>query len=360
MMNDLEEPRVKSILMLPNDLVLNCLARVSRFEYPSLSLVSKRFHSLIASTELYQTRTLLGRTESCIYVCLKLHASKLLSWFILNTSKKVLVPIPSPQYNFTSPSTVAVVGTNIYVIGGGGSEKNASSSVMVMDTSRPHVWLEAPSMRVARVLPSACTLDGKIYITGGCENIDSNNWMEVFDTKSKTWEFLQIPSEEICKGSEYRSISYQGTVYVRSEEKKVTYKVHKGKWREADICMNKRWGCSGSSYCVIEDVFYCYCDRKICWYDLKERIWKPLKCCLEGLPRLACDINRFCLLADHGGRLAILWQEYVCETKIIWCAEIALERRQNLEIWGKIEWHGNVVSIPTRLGGVHALTSTVW
>uniref|UniRef100_A0A0D3BRR0 FKB95-like N-terminal Kelch domain-containing protein n=2 Tax=Brassica oleracea var. oleracea TaxID=109376 RepID=A0A0D3BRR0_BRAOL len=184
--------------------------------------------------------------------------------------------------------------------------------------------------------------------------------MEVFDTKSKTWEFLQIPSEEICKGSKYRSISYQGTVYVRSEEKKVTYKVHKGKWREADICMNKRWGCSGSSYCVIEDVFYCYCDRKICWYDLKERIWKPLKCCLEGLPRLACDINRFCLLADHGGRLAILWQEYVCETKIIWCAEIALERRQNLEIWGKIEWHGNVVSIPTRLGGVHALTSTVW
>ncbi|CAL9226125.1 unnamed protein product [Arabidopsis halleri] len=56
---------------LPDDLLLNCLARVSRLYYPTLSLVSKRFCSLLASTELYETRRLLGSTESCPYFCIK-------------------------------------------------------------------------------------------------------------------------------------------------------------------------------------------------------------------------------------------------------------------------------------------------
>ncbi|KAG2238084.1 hypothetical protein Bca52824_092657 [Brassica carinata] len=30
---------------------------------------------------------------------------------------------------------------------------------------------EAPSMRVARVFPSACVVDEKIYVAGGCEDL---------------------------------------------------------------------------------------------------------------------------------------------------------------------------------------------
>ncbi|CAF1709991.1 BnaC03g60520D [Brassica napus] len=58
--------RQMTILMLPDDLILNCLARISRLDYPTLSLVSKRFRSLLTLVELYQTRTLLGCTESCL------------------------------------------------------------------------------------------------------------------------------------------------------------------------------------------------------------------------------------------------------------------------------------------------------
>ncbi|CAA7019927.1 unnamed protein product [Microthlaspi erraticum] len=132
-----------------------------------------------------------------------------------DSSRRVLVPISSPNISSTlSMSGVAVVGPNIYVIGSG-SRQDASSSVMVMD-SRSHTWLEAPSMRVAHVLPSVCALDGKICVTGGCDNLDSRNWMEIFDTETQTWEFLQIPSEEIFSGSEYMSVKYEGTLYVRS------------------------------------------------------------------------------------------------------------------------------------------------
>ncbi|XP_010447125.1 PREDICTED: putative F-box/kelch-repeat protein At4g34170 [Camelina sativa] len=363
-MNDGEDPSVETILMLPDDLLLNCLARVSRSYYPTLSLVCNKFHSILASTELGQTRVLLGCTQSCLYVCLRLRTdSKLLRWFILgqrqNSSRKVLVPILSP--NITSAG-VAVVGPNIYAIGGG-IRNNTSSSVMVMD-SRSHTWREAPSMRVARKFPSVCTLDGKIYVMGGCDNLDSTNWMEVFDTNTQTWEFLQIPSEEICGGSNYESVRYEGTVYVWSEAKNVTYKLHEDRWSVADMYDNKNrtWGWLSSSYCVIENVFYCFLINKIRWYEPKERAWATLKG-LEGLPTLPC--NGHVLLADYGGKMLILWEEYVVvkEKKMIWCAEITIEKRQNGEIWGTLEWFDNVFMSngPNGLMGLaHALSTTVW
>ncbi|KAG7618361.1 putative F-box domain, kelch-type beta propeller [Arabidopsis thaliana] len=357
-MDDGEELPVKTILMLHDDLILNCLARVSRSNHPTLSLVCKRFHSLLASVELYLTRTLLGRTERCFYVCLRLRTdSKQLHWFILGqrqySSRKILVQILSP--NSTSAG-IAVVGPNIDAIGGG-IKSNTLSSVMVMD-SRSHTWREAPSMRVPRMFPSVCTLDGKIYVMGGCDNLDSTNWMEVFDTKTQTWEFLQIPSEEIFGGSAYESVRYEGTVYVWSEKKDVTYKLHEGRWSAADMSANG-WGWPGSSYCVIENVLYSCFVHKIRWYDPKERVWTPLK----GLPSLPC--NGHVKLADYGEKMVILWEKYVDvdEKKMIWCAEIAIKKRQNGEIWGTVEWFDNVFMSngPNALMGlVHALTSTVW
>ncbi|XP_010450718.1 PREDICTED: F-box/kelch-repeat protein At4g23580-like [Camelina sativa] len=363
-MNHGEEPAIQRDMILPDDVLLKCLACVSRIHYPTLSLVCKRFRSLIASTELYQTRTLLGRTESSLYVCLRFETdSQLLCWFILcqrpNSSRKVLVPISSPKpYSISLPG-VAVVGPSIYAIGGG-INNYASSRVMVMD-SCSHTWREAPSMLVARMCPSACTFDGKIYVTGGCDNIDSTNWMEIFDTKTQTWEFLQIPSEEICGGSLYQSAKYEGTLYVRSKAKDVIYKLHKSRWRSADLSMNFRWGWRSLSYCVIENVFYCFgggCG--ICWYNPEERLWKTLKG-LEGLPSLPL-CNGKVKLADHCGKMAILWVEYVSVDKVqklIWCAEIAIEKRQNGEIWGTLEWFDNVFTSNEPNPLVHALTSTV-
>ncbi|CAA7032828.1 unnamed protein product [Microthlaspi erraticum] len=204
-MNGKDPTRRMTILMLPDDLVLNCLARLSRLYHPTLSLVSKRFLSLVASTELYQTRTLLGRTESNLHVCLWLCRtdSNPLCWFTLRwRSEKcftirtmmVLVPISSPDFPSPRGSEVAVVGPHIYVIGGlltrGGL--HASSSVMVMNCGS-HIWRKAPSMRLARVSHSACVLDGKIHVTGGCMNLDSTNWMEAFDTNVKNRFAPEIP-----------------------------------------------------------------------------------------------------------------------------------------------------------------------
>ncbi|XP_010442407.1 PREDICTED: F-box/kelch-repeat protein At4g23580-like [Camelina sativa] len=358
----LKKWRPPTIMMLPDDLILNCLARVSRLYYPTLSLVSKKFRSILTSTELYQTRTLLGRTENCLYVCLQSRNDyKTLRWFTLclrpNSSKKVLVPIFYLDSPYTSRSNVAMLGSDIYVIGG---DKNYSSNVMVIDC-RSHTLREAPSTQVARVFPSACVVDEKVFVLGGRENLDSTNWLEVFDTKTQTWEFLQIPSKKLCSSFRYNSVGYEGTIYVRSNYLQDTYKLHKGRWRTADLAIDTGWTLA-SSYCVIENVFYRYKNMTIDWYDHKEKLWTTLKG-LEKLP--TCPRIRNGTLVDYGGKMVVLWEEYVYDKnheyeKTIWCAEIAIERRQNGEIWGTINWFDVVFTTNEPYSLVHALaTSTI-
>ncbi|XP_010489723.1 PREDICTED: F-box/kelch-repeat protein At4g23580-like [Camelina sativa] len=206
-----------------------------------------------------------------------------------------------------------MVGPNIYTIGGLVND-NASSSVTVMDC-RSHTWREAPPMRVAREFQSACVLDGKIY----------------------------IPSEEIFGGSEYKSIEYEGTVYVRSEAKDVTYKLNKDRWRTADLAMNSGWDCRSSSYRVIENVFY-RSDGKT----------------VDCLTRFA-----YVNLVNYGGKMAVLWEEYVVaknhKETMIWCAEFAIEKRQKREIWGMLEWVDIVLLSTTNepYGLAHVLATTI-
>ncbi|WZZ76405.1 hypothetical protein YC2023_087775 [Brassica napus] len=76
-----EPPSVFS--SLPDEIVENILARVSRWKYPSLSLVSKRFHTVLSSMEIYKTRSQIGASETCSYVLLKLPDHSSASWFSL-------------------------------------------------------------------------------------------------------------------------------------------------------------------------------------------------------------------------------------------------------------------------------------
>ncbi|EFH50975.1 hypothetical protein ARALYDRAFT_911532 [Arabidopsis lyrata subsp. lyrata] len=77
---------------LPDDILLHCLARVSRLYYPILSLVSKRFRSLVTSLELHDIRIVLGRTENCLYMCLYFSSESkpCWCWIIQDLKKKVI------------------------------------------------------------------------------------------------------------------------------------------------------------------------------------------------------------------------------------------------------------------------------
>ena len=119
---------------------MNCLAFVPRLDHGSLYLVSKLHRSLMLSPELYQARSLMGRTEHCIYLCLRNASDPFVRWYAFYPKAAAvnhpspLVPIRPHLYQPPAASSVVAHGWGIYVIGGmiGGKR---SSRVFFHDVS---------------------------------------------------------------------------------------------------------------------------------------------------------------------------------------------------------------------------------
>ncbi|CAA7018306.1 unnamed protein product [Microthlaspi erraticum] len=388
MTSDEESSRV-NMPYLPDDLLLNCLARVSRLYYPILSLVSKRFRSLIASHELYQIRTLLRRTESCLYVCLRLSSGSKQRWFTLS-QRPTRVPNPNPNPSsgcFTpcfrlctrmedkKPSgnllvsvqathnssplfwqARAAIGSNIYTIG------ESSSKVFFLDC-RSNTWHEAPSMQIARRYPVIRVLNGKLHVLEIGMVHDPSNSMEIFDPKTQVWEHVSCPRAEILgQSSGFRILAKDGKFYVFGD-KNMVYKPEENKWSVVqDLDMRLSWAPYTSS-CVIENVMYSSkMSRRLKWYDSERKLWRGLKG-LGKLPKLPNRYSRV-RLVNYGGKIAVLWDKKVraigSDKKRIWCAVIAVERRSNeQEIYGKIEWCDVVLTVPKSCKLLQILAVTV-
>lgn len=391
-MND-EEPPLKKyklpikvesslILSLPDDLLVSILACVSRLYYPTLSLVSKRFRSLLTSPELYRRRSLLGRTENCLYVCLRFNRTeKIPRWFMLcrrpnqtltNDTRKnkkkssgyVLATIPMTHSPPAHGSSLVAVGSNIYNICGS-VYGTPSSSVSILDC-RSHTWHEAPSILVERDYPSANFLDEKIYVTGGFNSkYNPSNWMEVFDLKTQTWEpvLSTVGSLTLYRCHDHTvNVVIDGKLYIIGD-KGVVYNPKDGRWNNlgpSEMDLLRKWS---SSNCVIENVLYSYYyGEEINWYDTKVRSWRTLKG-MKKLLKFARHAN--VRLADYGGKMALFWDKFVAsgggyQNRKIWCAMIALERRNNNEeVWGKVEWFDAVLPHPIPVDYVFEYVVTV-
>ncbi|CAN6971832.1 unnamed protein product, partial [Brassica rapa subsp. trilocularis] len=228
-----------SFLSLPDDIVLNCLARISRSYYPKLSLVSKTFHSLIRSDELAMERFHLKTTEALFYVCLQFTDHPIPSRFSLwikpdqiltndmeedynkSTGKALLVGIPSPTID------IGLVGSKF--------------QKFIPQKISPSFVFRAPIMKVAPNNNAvAGFLDGKIYVMGGCSPNESTSWAEVFDTTTRVWESLPDPGHELRSSLIKPLIVTKGKVYVESSNKKNInfYDPKQGRWGVAE---NRPW-----------------------------------------------------------------------------------------------------------------------
>ncbi|CAN8324273.1 unnamed protein product [Cochlearia groenlandica] len=364
------EPSPVNMPYLPDDVLLNCLSRVSRLYYPTLSLVSKRFRSLLASTELYKTRKLLGSTEACLYVSIMSPWSSKPRWFTLslnpyprlstpppccfnpfrNLTNRTrtkgsssgninLISVPDNNYGTQREWNYTMVGSNIYMIM---TDPQPSTRVFVIDC-RSHTWREAPRMRVAKKDPRMCVVDGKIYVVERNLHCD----IEVFDPRTQLWEHLPNPIRGEDLGF---SLVYEGNLYLSYEDKIVVYKPKENKWdvvgKEHEMHLRMY---SGS--CVIDNIpYYLFpMSRTDEWFDSERGICKDLKGVVE-LPKLPKGNTGFASLANYGGNIVILWEEKLRSTKAktrnIWCAEIMIERPHKQEVCGRLMWCNVVLTIP--------------
>ncbi|CAL9242741.1 unnamed protein product [Arabidopsis halleri] len=362
-------PESTSNPSLPDDLVVNILARVSRSYYPNLSLVSKSFRSILASPELYQTRTLLGRTETFLYVCLRFPDEANPRWFTLyrkpnqtltkkkkkmkeDSSGTLLAPISILNSPPVEWSCLIAVGSNLYAISAA-IEDSPCSNVWYLDC-RTHTWLEAPRMRLAHINSD---FDGRTYLPGSFENPDSLNCVQVYNTNTQTWN--PVPPQK----RKFKFGNMEGKIYMKlvreNPRKVVALKPKVMTWEAVGLDTDLDRG----SICMIENIAYCYDPtEKFSWikFNIEEGGWRRLEG-LEGLPKFANYST--VKLADYGGKLVVLWDKYVAASgykeKMIWCAEISLEMRNSEEIWGKVEWFDAVLTVPKSYKFVCAKSATV-
>ncbi|XP_013639180.1 PREDICTED: putative F-box/kelch-repeat protein At3g24610 [Brassica oleracea var. oleracea] len=164
---------------LPDAVAISCLARVSRLDQAALSVVSKRFRSLVVSPEFYKI------TRRSAYPATG------------NTVKRAQ-PIPFFPSQPREGSAVVSLDGSIYVFGGLVNGER-TSGVLLLDC-RYHTWHQVTPMRVARASATAQVVNGKIYVLGGCKDRRSADWGEVFDPKTQTWAALTVsepmPDEE--------------------------------------------------------------------------------------------------------------------------------------------------------------------
>ncbi|CAA7049884.1 unnamed protein product [Microthlaspi erraticum] len=356
---------------LPEEIVVSCLARIPKSYYPKLSLVSKSFRSIIASTELDLARKHLERIEQVLYVCLQLPDHRLPSWFSLwikpdqtltndikkssSTGNTLLARVPS-SYTRREPSTFMEVGSKTYAIFGQcGSSTGLNNHLKMMSVRNKGVnnaWRKAPSMRVARekALTVAGVLDEKIYVMGGCKAEETANWAEVFDTKTQTWEALPDPGAELRLSLLKSMRVIEGKIYVESSEKKrYVYDPKEGKW---DVAASRATlGGNGILECKVKNVRVrnSLRTRLFFWYDKKRKEWRVVKG-LEAFNRNV-PLGVIIASANYCGKLLILWDKSEqpggqCQNKNIWCSVINLQRR-NGEVWGTVEWASVVLTVPS-------------
>ncbi|CAA7012927.1 unnamed protein product [Microthlaspi erraticum] len=362
---------------LPDELLMTCVARTSRLDYPTLSLVSKSFGSLLASPELYKVRSMLGHTDLCLYVCFKSsYESRLFTLCrkpdqtltLANKEKKkktssgyALVRVPLHHSPGDGSPVLVAVGSDIYNIGSESYYNEPSSSVSVMDC-RFHTWHETTSKRVDRMLLSASVVDRKIYVAGSHKDSLEESF-EVFDTETQVWETLPIPPEfpprdlKDFKVLKSKSECFEGKFHVNTHDGVFCYNPKEGRWDKSAPRMSSL--CFSEPCCEIGNVLYTFCDDGVLiWFDTKVRRWRNLKS-LVGLPRLPPGVSG--RMVDYGGNMVVLWDENLRSSgeKMIWCAEIALERCENCKIWGKVEWFDHVLTVPMGYSFGNVVVATV-
>ncbi|KAJ0239236.1 F-box domain-containing protein [Hirschfeldia incana] len=335
---------------LPDVLIEHIVARIPICNHPAISVLSKLFGRIVASPDLRLTRSKLAISEHVLYALVGFPPHPP-SWYILyrssnNASLRLrrVNALPPMPYG----PAVVTIGHEMYVIGGCDVSGRYLASVTVVDC-RTHTCRYPPSMGVARLSPAAGVVNGMIYVMGGCDD-RSKDWVEVFDLGRQTWHGMGKDLDDVSR--EFVTCHVvRDKIYALGQGLHVCEPIEVGRLRLSIHQHGSELTCLWQpSSCVVDDMLYTY--DPVCWrghpiivFDLEEGVeegvWKPVRG-VYGLPPCLHWFAYESRMVNVGGKLVILvgnqsrfWNYY--GEKCIWCVEIALERRQGGEIWGRVE-----------------------
>ncbi|XP_010243345.1 PREDICTED: F-box/kelch-repeat protein SKIP6-like [Nelumbo nucifera] len=352
---DSDSPPSILIPSLPDDVALQCIARVPRFYHCDLSLVCKSWRSILRSPIFFSTRSQLNCTQCFLFINVRIHGSSF-KWFVLGQNPRnarnprnlsPVLPIPSQAIG----SAFAVIGPKIFVIGGSINDI-PSTNVWIFD-SRFNKWEAGPKMRVGREFAATGVVNGKIYVLGGCV-VDSwarsTNWAEVFDPVTGSWTPVPSPVDVREKWM-HGSAVIDEKIYAMADRGGIVYDPTKASWGYVSTELDLGWRGRAA---VVDGVLYCYDYLgKIRGYDVKEGLWKELKGVEKDLPKFLCGAT----MANVGGRLCVVWEGKETGKQMeILCAEVEVWKDSCGGLWGSIVWSQVILVIPSGSSIVHCLS----
>ncbi|CAA7023529.1 unnamed protein product [Microthlaspi erraticum] len=330
------EPPPCVMTSLPEDVILDILARVPRCNYPTLSLVSKHFRSLVAASEIYARRSLLGCTEHSLYVILSnrrgCYDGQL---YILSreaNGNQGLFLIPSlhsmPQFG-----SYVAMGSKIYVF----NTVTTSPSGLIIDCiSHTAQRLPVPVPMIIKVTITVADItDGRIYVIGYYWDFIYKKVMVVFNTETQTWEPETIKMDTEVDVRACECVVMAGKIYFRDRKKNsIVYEPKGSKWETDEMVNAKEW----VDACVVDNVLYYYdnVENKLRAYDSEKKCWGVVNGGVEELLAKK-KVYGWWKTVSYSGKL-FLFNRQGNLVGVTYFAEISLQRNQQREIWGKVEW----------------------
>ncbi|KAJ4884171.1 F-box/kelch-repeat protein [Raphanus sativus] len=320
------------ITSLPEDIVVDILARVQRRDYPRVSLVSKYFQSLVSSPEIYARRSSLDCTEHCIYLVLfdwDDHVNRLYTfrWKGNGTSSSLVLIHGLPD--MPRDGSFVAVGSRIYVFSG-----RMTSSAFFIDCASSHTVQHLPRMPFPMSDIVADVNGGRIYVFGyhGTDQKYSHA-MLVLNTETQMWEDgMKKPGDVYA----YRSLVVMaGKMYMMEFHNSYVYDPKESRWEMVEVLSSKFWD---HKACVVDDVLYFYdwSDKELRGYDPEHDCWVVV----NGLDDFLVEMRRaggcWPVPMSYAGKLVLFFHRYEIVGEIC-CAEISLERPNRGQIWGRVD-----------------------
>ncbi|CAN6443431.1 unnamed protein product [Victoria cruziana] len=187
-----EEHRPSSISTLPDDLLIECLARLSSSSLRPASLVCRKWVETLSSPAFYDARRRLGRLNHLLSAFSGAPSVVLSATLLLSAPTDWAPARPLPLSGLTL-SHLAVVGRDIYLLG---RTPSAASVTLRYDAWSGSVSPRAP-MRHPRKRFAASVVGGKIYVAGGAVRVpgggrEAVNSVEEYDPITDTWREVSL------------------------------------------------------------------------------------------------------------------------------------------------------------------------
>ncbi|CAF2174950.1 unnamed protein product [Brassica rapa] len=291
-----------SFSSLPDDIILNVIARVPRRYHPILSCVSKKLQSLVRSSELQITRSLRGK-ENRFYVGFREKYPSSYHWFTFTESHHHLASIRFPSFLLKSYSTTPVMG---------------------------------PKSPVFRHGAAVGLVNDKIYIFGGTcpQSCYQDIKAQAFDLNTQTWQLAPNPSMQVdSKNNSVVTPALGRKIYVMGGKDVIVYDTRDGTCDE----IIRAEDFNSQTICVVDNVLYMhYHDVGLMWYESKAKEWRVV----HGLKFKGYFSS--IKMAEYNGKLAFLWHSV--NNGEVWCSMIALYGSSNVAIRGLVEWSDRLLS----------------